>query len=306
MAGPVAEGAPDPSPVAARPAWAPSRYRLGADGGLRPVPSQVNAGSWFYVLAMLKAVRCFEDSLIGDLVDLGCGQAPFLGWYGDRVRSALLVDWPGSLHDVGLVDVFADLSQPLPLESASADTVLLSSVIEHLPEPRVTMAEVRRILRPGGCALVEIPFCYWLHEVPHDYSRLTEHGLRELCRAADLEVVHLAPFGTAFGVPCDALSKIGHTVFRQLVSGLPGSLGAPLLKGGESLLRGLQWLSFAIARSRFCQRGLRLATIERKLPLGYVLIARRAAGTAPGKQDLGKRAGDEPVPIGPVKGARGG
>ena len=42
------------------------------------------------------------------------------------------------------------------------DAVFLLHVLEHLPEPRETMCEIRRVLRPGGKLVVEVPnFSSW-------------------------------------------------------------------------------------------------------------------------------------------------
>jgi SAM-dependent methyltransferase len=70
----------------------------------------------------------------------------------------------------------------LPFASESFDVVLANNVIEHLHDPAVGVAEMRRVLRPGGDLLFTIPFLYPIHESPHDYTRFTVHGLRRLFR----------------------------------------------------------------------------------------------------------------------------
>ncbi len=42
----------------------------------------------------------------------------------------------------------------LPYEDESFDVVMLGHVVEHLPNPQAALAEVRRVLRPGGRVLV--------------------------------------------------------------------------------------------------------------------------------------------------------
>jgi len=49
----------------------------------------------------------------------------------------------------GLVTLQADASA-LPLPDASFDAVTLISMLHHVPDWRATMAEARRVLRPGG------------------------------------------------------------------------------------------------------------------------------------------------------------
>ena len=50
------------------------------------------------------------------------------------------------------------IEQILPnLESESVDLVMLISVLEHLAEPQFVLQSARRLLRPMGCLLVNVP-----------------------------------------------------------------------------------------------------------------------------------------------------
>jgi SAM-dependent methyltransferase len=48
----------------------------------------------------------------------------------------------------------ADLGEPWPLEDASIDVLHANQVVEHLPRTDVFFSEIRRVLRPGGYAIV--------------------------------------------------------------------------------------------------------------------------------------------------------
>jgi SAM-dependent methyltransferase len=54
------------------------------------------------------------------------------------------------------VDHRADLTH-LPFPDASYDAVLASHVLEHIPDDRRALREVRRVLRPGGFAALPVP-----------------------------------------------------------------------------------------------------------------------------------------------------
>lgn len=54
------------------------------------------------------------------------------------------------------VDVRIDLTG-LPFAQASFDVVLCSHVLEHIPADLAAMAEMRRVLRPDGWALINVP-----------------------------------------------------------------------------------------------------------------------------------------------------
>lgn len=95
--------------------------------------------------------------------------------------------------------------EALPLPDASVDILTLKHTLEHVREPRQAMEEVRRVLRPGGVALVLVPDGdYWkLRYMPRKgrsfrpdrrgwqhHVYFSEENLAELCGRTGLEVVH--------------------------------------------------------------------------------------------------------------------
>jgi hypothetical protein len=54
-------------------------------------------------------------------------------------------------------DVAADLTD-LPFPDASFDWILSSHVLEHVPDDGAAIAELARVLRPGGRAILMVPF----------------------------------------------------------------------------------------------------------------------------------------------------
>ena len=54
------------------------------------------------------------------------------------------------------VDVAADITA-LPFEDGAFDAILCSHVLEHVEDDRAAMAELARVLRPGGWLLVLVP-----------------------------------------------------------------------------------------------------------------------------------------------------
>jgi SAM-dependent methyltransferase len=162
------------------------------------------------------AVQNYETAIRaharGDLVDLGCGNAPLAGIYGPLVSSILWVDWQNTLHTAFRLDVEANLSEPLPLPDDAYDTVILTDVLEHLQRPELLLAEVFRILRPGGRAIIGVPFLYGLHEEPHDYYRYTRHRLLAFAAEHRFEVVSLVETGG----PIDVIHDIGCKVLAKI------------------------------------------------------------------------------------------
>lgn len=79
------------------------------------------------------------------------------------------------------VDVVASV-YALPFSDGEFDTVLCISVLEHLEEPGRAIAEIKRVLKSGGHAIVSVPFLFPIHDAPGDYWRFTKFGLQYLFR----------------------------------------------------------------------------------------------------------------------------
>lgn len=85
-------------------------------------------------------------------------------------------------------DIFGDASR-LPIADACIDNVVCLQVVEHLRDPSGSLREMQRVLRPGGCAWLSIPFVYPIHNEPFDFQRYTEFGLRREAADAGFEWV---------------------------------------------------------------------------------------------------------------------
>jgi SAM-dependent methyltransferase len=55
------------------------------------------------------------------------------------------------------------------------------------------VAEMARVLRPGGHLILSAPHMWGVHEEPEDYFRFTGYGLAWLARRAGLEPVLVCP-----------------------------------------------------------------------------------------------------------------
>jgi SAM-dependent methyltransferase len=94
-------------------------------------------------------------------------------------------------------DVFAD-GAALPFVDASFDTVLLLEVLEHVGDARAVLADIARVLKPGGVLLLSMPFLYPLHDAPHDYRRFTAPGLEAAIRRSGLDPARARPRNAGF------------------------------------------------------------------------------------------------------------
>jgi SAM-dependent methyltransferase len=85
----------------------------------------------------------------------------------------------------------------LPFRSESVDAVVMCELLEHLAEPRRTVAEAYRALRDGGVVVGSVPFIMPVHNDPSDYYRYTADGLNLLLRP--FSTVKVVPHGNHLG-----------------------------------------------------------------------------------------------------------
>ena len=58
---------------------------------------------------------------------------------------------------LGIEPVQANVEEPLPFEDASFDAVVAGELFEHLQFPDALVAEIERVLRPGGVIVGSVP-----------------------------------------------------------------------------------------------------------------------------------------------------
>lgn len=75
---------------------------------------------------------------------------------------------------------FASDASALPIADRSVDTVLSLELLEHVLRPHAVVAELGRILKPGGTVIVSVPSTVPRHD-DHDFWRFTAEGLNQLC-----------------------------------------------------------------------------------------------------------------------------
>ena len=63
---------------------------------------------------------------------------------------------------LGIQPVQANVEEPLPFEEASFDAVVAGELFEHLQFPDALVAEILRVLRPGGVIVGSVPNAYRL------------------------------------------------------------------------------------------------------------------------------------------------
>lgn len=140
-----------------------------------------------------KSAADFLSAAHGQVLDIGCANRRVKPYLPDGC-SYLGLDYPPTGVELygARPDILADAAQ-IPLMDESVDTVLMLDVLEHLRFPNEALQESARVLRSGGKLLISIPFLYPIHDAPHDYQRLTVHGLRRDLERAGFRVSWVRP-----------------------------------------------------------------------------------------------------------------
>lgn len=85
--------------------------------------------------------------------------------------------------------------EKIPLPDGSVDYVLLFNVLEHLSGHERALAEIKRLLQPGGTLIGSIPFLLNVHPDPHDYVRFTNEALESLFKKSGFSVQSIEAIG---------------------------------------------------------------------------------------------------------------
>ena len=99
-------------------------------------------------------------------------------------------------------DIMAS-ADDIPLPDNHADFIVMTELLEHVPNPEAVLREAQRLLKPGGKIFVTMPFLYQVHADPHDYTRWTADMLRMQAQDAGFAAIDIAPMGGLFSVIYD-------------------------------------------------------------------------------------------------------
>lgn len=192
------------------------------------------------------------------VADVGAGEAPYRELF-DHV-DYVAIDWQETLHEgPGEGVVIVARAEDIPVEDGSFDAVLLTQVLEHVPDPARVLDELHRVLCPDGRLYLTAPLVWELHELPHDYYRYTEPGLRHLLDAAGFQDVRVEARNDCF------------TTLAQLMRNIAWLMGNPddeLREQRVQAREALTELSGAVA-------ALAPLDHDQRLPLGYQARATR-------------------------------
>ena len=157
------------------------------------------------------------------------------------------ITWPGD--DRTNIQIYSPL-HVIPVADGYFDAILCIAVLEHVINPEESVAELFRVLKPGGHLVLEVPFLQPEHKVPTDFQRYTKDGLEHLVEKHGFRVVRSKGLFTVY-----------HTLYWQAHIWLhtKRTIGYAL---GRILI--LPWL---------LKRARRSTTYNERLATGYQILA---------------------------------
>ena len=204
------------------------------------------------------------------VLDAGAGEGQYAHYFARQRYCGVDLAVGDAAWDYSKLDVLADLTA-LPFRAGAFDAALHMVTLEHLREPALALADMARVLGPGGRLLLAAPLEWEVHQAPHDYFRYTRFGLRYLLEKAGLEVIEMRPVGGYFRL-----------LARRLLNGLQFFTG------------GLRWLGFVPAAILLVPLALGLPFLdaldrERNFTAGYICMARKGCALSVPVPETGRR-----------------
>ncbi|HEX8269243.1 MAG TPA: class I SAM-dependent methyltransferase [Flavobacterium sp.] len=145
-----------------------------------------------------------HHKLKGNLLDIGAGTGDFL--VAAKAKGWLTVGFePSSRARTIAINKGVELVEATESISAkSIDVITMWHVLEHVPDPRKQLAELKRILKEDGTIFIAVPNFkshdaqhygkYWAaYDVPRHLYHFSKTAISKLCAEQDLEVIAVLP-----------------------------------------------------------------------------------------------------------------
>lgn len=145
------------------------------------------------------------------ILDAGAGEQPYRAIFkGLRYEST---DMHGGFYK-NKQDFECELHK-IPKPNNHYDVVLLTQVLEHVPDPQAVLSELNRVLKPNGKLLISVPLNGPLHGEPWHFFQFTHHGLNQLAINSNFHINLIEKVGGAFWFIGKRLPIALNQIFKQ-------------------------------------------------------------------------------------------
>jgi SAM-dependent methyltransferase len=165
----------------------------------RRLPAALRRYLLFFEARIERAVGEFAGSLpaASRVLDAGAGECQYAGHFTGHRYTAVDLGIGDLAWNYRALDAIADLTA-LPFRDGSFDACVNIVTLEHVREPAAALAEMARVLKPGGRLLLIVPHEWEVHQAPHDYFRYTRYGAAWLLDRAGFTAADIRPVGGWF------------------------------------------------------------------------------------------------------------
>ena len=146
------------------------------------------------------------------VLDASAGTRPYAPlFHRQRYESC---DVPGGFYEAK--HDFECFLHAIPRAEGSYDGVILTQVLEHVPEPDAVLRELARVTKTGGRLLLSVPLNGPLHGEPWHFYQFTHHGLNESARRTGWNMVRCEKVGGTFWLLGKRLGDLPRSLMKQL------------------------------------------------------------------------------------------
>ncbi|MEB2778319.1 methyltransferase domain-containing protein [Algoriphagus sp. D3-2-R+10] len=153
----------------------------------------------FYIKrSIFRFLESKKSVLTGKFLDVGCGEKPYESMIlsNSKVSSYSGIDLIGGHeYKVGVKPDFFWDGITFPFDDSVYDSAMATEVLEHCPDPLLTLTEIHRILKKDSPLILTVPFIWPTHEAPYDFYRYTPFGLRHLLTKAGFQDIEITCLG---------------------------------------------------------------------------------------------------------------
>lgn len=173
------------------------------------------------------------------VLDIGCGKKPYEKFFGCQYTG---IDPLPQVHPEVVGNAWS-----LPFPDNTFDGVIMNQSLEHIARPNKSIAEVQRVLKKGGTAIITVPQTMKNHSEAHpaetapvhnfdpeqepywrvDYWRFTKFGLIYLFK--EFKIVSIAPTNGYISTLCQLgnyfFASVGHNYLWAPIYLVNNSIG---------------------------------------------------------------------------------
>lgn len=129
--------------------------------------------------------------------------------YGGSEKGVLDAGLQNEHWDTSKIDLVCDIVD-IPVDDCAYDYVLCSEVLEHVPDPVKAVAELSRILKPGGKLILTAPFASLVHMAPYHYcSGFSRYWYEHHLERLGLDIEQLCSNGDWFNFTLQEILRLG-------------------------------------------------------------------------------------------------